>query len=57
MVTLNIAYGSSSPTSSECNYSVIQCECLAIVYDLKQFWHYLCTWTMAIQEYDFEIVY
>ena len=36
-----ITDASRSLTSSECNYSVIQCECLAIVYALKQFCHYL----------------
>ena len=78
-----IAYASRSLTSSERNYSVIQRECLAIVYALKQFRHYLlgrsfklytdhaplqwlsaqkmegmlCRWSLAIQEYDFKIVY
>ena len=78
-----IAYASRSLTSSERNYSVIQRECLAIVYALKQFGHYLlgrsfklytdhaplqwlsaqkmegmlCRWSLAIQEYDFKIVY
>ena len=36
-----IAYASCSLTSSEHNYSVIQRECLAIVFGLKQFRHYL----------------
>ena len=36
-----IAYASQSLTSSEHNYSVIQHECLAIVYALKQFRYYL----------------
>ena len=38
-----IVYASISLTSSERNYSVIQCECLAIVFALilKQFRHYL----------------
>ena len=36
-----IAYVSRSLTSSERNYSVIQRECLAIVFGLKQFHHYL----------------
>ena len=36
-----VAYASQSLTSSECNYSVIQHECLAIIFALKQFCHYL----------------
>ena len=78
-----IAYASRSLTSSECNYSVIQRECLAIVFVLKQFRHYLlgrpfllntdhaplqwlsaqkmegmlCRWALALQEYDFKILY
>ena len=36
-----IAYASRSLTSPERHYSVIQKECLAIVYSLKQFRHYL----------------
>ena len=36
-----IAYTSKSLTSAERNYSVIQRECLAIVFALKQFRHYL----------------
>ena len=78
-----IAYASRSLTSSERNYSVIQRECLAIVFALKQFRHYLlgrpfqlytdhaplqwlsaqkmegmlARWSLAIQEYDFKIVY
>ena len=78
-----VAYASRSLTSAECNYSVIQRECLAIIFVLKQFRHYLlgrpfqlytdhaplqwlsaqkmegmlCQWSLAIQEYDFKIVY
>ena len=78
-----IAYASQSLTASEHNYSVIQRECLAIVFALKQFRHYLlgrpfllntdhaplqwlsaqkmegmlCRWALAMQEYDFKIVY
>ena len=78
-----IAYASRSLTASERQYSVIQRECLAVVYALKQFRHYqlgrrfqlvtdhaplqwlsaqkmegmLCRWVLAIQKYDFQIVY
>lgn len=78
-----IAYASRSLTSSERNYSVIQRECLAIIFALKQFRHYLlghpsllntdhaplqwlsaqkmegmlCRWALALQEYDFKILY
>ena len=36
-----IAYASHSLTASECNFCVIQWECLAIVSGLMQFQHYL----------------
>ena len=36
-----IAYASRSLTAPECQYSVIQRECLAVVYAVKQFRHYL----------------
>jgi len=78
-----VAYASRSLTAPERQYSVIQKECLAVVYALKQFRHYLlgrhfqiltdhaplqwlsaqkmegmlCRWALAIQEYDFHIVY
>ena len=78
-----IVYANQSLTASEHNYSVIQHECLAIVFALKQFRHYLlgrpfllnmdhaplqwllaqkmegilCRWALAMQEYDFKIVY
>ena len=66
-----IAYASRSLTFSERNYRVIQHECLAIVFALKQFRHYLLgrsfqihtdheplQWlTLAMQEYDFTIVH
>ena len=78
-----IAYTSRSLSAPERQYSVIQRECLAAVYALKQFRHYLlgrpfvlhtdhaplqwlsaqkmegmlCRWALAMQEYDFKIVY
>ena len=78
-----IAYASRALTKSEKQYSVIQRECLALVYALKQFRHYLlgrsftlvtdhaplqwlsaqkmegllCRWSLALQEYDFQIKY
>ena len=78
-----VAYASRSLTTPEQQYSVIQRECLAVIYALKQFRHYLlgryfkivtdhaplqwlsaqkmegmlCRWALAIQEYDFSIMY
>ena len=78
-----IAFASRVLTKPECQYSVIQRECLAVVYALKQFRHYLlgrpfklvtdhapllwlsaqkmegllCRWALALQEYNFSIVY
>ena len=78
-----IAYASRTLSTSECNYSVIQRECLAIVWGTKQFRHYLLgrsfelwtdheplkwlagqkmegllyRWAVALQEYNFKIVY
>lgn len=78
-----VAYASRSLSTPERQYSVIQKECLAVVYALKQFRHYLlgrhfrlltdhaplqwlsaqkmegmlCRWALAMQEYDFDIVY
>ena len=36
-----VAYVSHALTKAECQYSVIQRECLATVYGMKQFRHYL----------------
>ncbi len=78
-----IAYASRALSPSEQQYSVIQKECLAVVYGTKQFRHYLlgrkfklftdhkplqwlsaqkmegllCRWAIALQEYEFDIVY
>ena len=78
-----IAYASRTLTTAEKNYSVIQRECLAIIFALKQFRHYLlgrrftlltdhaplqwlagqkmegllARWALAMQEFDFAIVY
>ena len=43
-----IAYASSMLTNSEFNYSVIQKECLAIIYGMKQFCRYLLGRNMPI---------
>ena len=78
-----IAYASRALSEAEKNYSVIQRECLAIMYGVKQFRHYLlgrsfnlitdhaplqwlsgqkmegllARWALALQEFDFHIVY
>ena len=75
-----ISYASRALTKSEKQYSVIQHECLALVYTLKQYliersfnlvtdhgplqWlsvqkmeGLLCHWSLALQEYDFQIKY
>ena len=78
-----IVYASRALTAAERQYSVIQRECLAVVYALKQFRPYLmgrkfqlltdhaplqwlsaqkmqgllCQWALAMQEYNFDIVY
>ena len=43
-----IAYASQLLTASERNYSVIQRECLAIVFALEQFHHYLLGWPILL---------
>lgn len=43
-----IAYATRTLTTSEQHYSVIQKECLAVVYALKQFRHYLLGRPFAI---------
>ena len=78
-----IAYVSRVLTSPEHNCSVIQQQCLSVLYALKHFRHYLlgrafklmtdhapvqwlsaqkmegplCRWALALQEYDFSIIY
>ena len=43
-----VAYASRTLTKSERNYCVIQKECLAAVYAMKQFHHYLLGWPFTL---------
>ena len=52
-----VAYASRTLSAPERNYSVIQRECLAIVFALKQFRHHLLRCTFKLQTMPFTVAF